>query len=137
MSKLAIAGLVGADLSSAPCCGSAKTRPIAAAVLLRRAVGRVVHLEDEPRAGRNQLGHSLAKHHRPARRERWPRANRELRSPRAGPADLARRNDADDDVMHDGPIARPALGGLDPLVLGEARIDEESTDSALRPWPAR
>ena len=36
-----------------------------------------------------------------------------------------RWNDADDNVMHNGPIAWPTLRELYPLVFGEARIGEE------------
>ena len=97
-----------------------------AAVLLRRAVGRVVHLED-------------AASSRPART--WPCrpadsrcGRRPARSQPDGPP--ARAASAlspsllggmieDDDVMHHRAIARPAFGRFDPLVLRPARIDGE------------
>ena len=102
--------LVGDDLLLHRC-RIGELKPDATAIGGGFAVGRVVHLKHELRAGGNQLGVALGTHQRtaPGGRGGEPFANASrLRFLRPSPGGAS----ADDDVMHHAAIAGPALGGL-------------------------
>ena len=103
--------------------GIGKHETAVAAVLLRRAVGRVVHLEDQLRAGRHEAGQ--ARRQRLGPQSRGIRAQEVVAAAQAAAHVAVRRNHEQQDVVHDRGIARPRLDGRDPLVFLPARIDHE------------
>ena len=90
-----------------------------APVDLLRPPGRVVELEDDLRSGRDALRHAVAQD---ARRHPGGVGGEEVA---AGLVDLldAGRQDEGDDVVDDRRVPRPDLGGPDPDVLRQLRVN--------------